>query len=368
MSLFSRIWASGGTKTAYTDEKITQGFVRKDKPVWHKLNWLFNRIESNISAVQKAFLRNLRYMTGTTSTTDTGGIVYMKDRELLYQKKGTTVFSQDNDGTWSSVGTTTATPGIDFIAARNHTHVMFNGESGKLECWANSAVGTKVTETVNGLAEIRGKVSKYVDGGSDDFLIMGDSGGNTRYSTAGIGGTWTTPTTDIAETVAVKSMVWLGGSVFLAACNNKIYVTLDDGDNWSARYTHAATEIPSRLAVDDSGTVMSMSKDSGTGSILLKTSDDAGLTWSTVKTLTGSTQGDLINLNNETWMVSGVIADSYSTRESPAIISADNGATWEDCFDMDGGFFGADVFNMATDGNRVFIQITSNKTIQSLAL
>ncbi|MCK5610788.1 hypothetical protein KAR91_53440 [Candidatus Pacearchaeota archaeon] len=398
---FTTEWAeSGDTGTAPDTEKKETGYVRSDKPWWQRFNFLQNRVEAKINeiiddysladtnittafeladaniitaygvaddAVRKNIAKNLKLMTSTAGTSTDGGIVFMAGLEILYQKKGTTMYSQNTDGSWTSRGTTTPKTGADYYAIKNHSHVMFNGANGNLECYANSSPSTKVTETVTGLGEIRGKCSKYETGGSDDHLIMGDVAGITRFSTTGIGGTWVTPTTDIAESVAVKDIAWLGGDVFLAACNNKVYVTTNNGIDWSVRFTDTSTTIPSRLKINEDGFLMGIFQDTG-GDEYVKTSDDDGVSWDTLAyPSVANAYSDLLSMGGESWMVSGLINDGTSQRVAYAMLTTDNGATWSKCNDIDGGFFNNDLINMATDGERVYLQHDGDNTVQSLS-
>jgi hypothetical protein len=338
MSINDRLypeWAeSGDTGTAPTDEKIKTGFVRGDKPTWQRMNYLFNELQSTIN---KSSHRDLINVTSSVQISST-----ISADELLYHP----VFNEWTIATSSDLYTLTKEEAVGVVY--NHasgTTVKGKAITQDYVCFGESGSGNIIYRNLDtvtngkestGVTNISCIESKYEDGGSDDFLVVGGDSGQVKFSTTGIGGTWTASTT-LPSSGTVKDIVWLGGDNFMLTTGTAVWFSTDNCVNWGGELSSTNTKnILSYNSVD--GRVVA-----GCDSTI-EYSDDNGQTWTEATIVQDTPQAvsgkcyDVKYIGQRIWVAACDFNVGVRGSDEPIVISFDNGITWEPANTVVSGF------------------------------
>jgi len=226
---------------------------------------------------------------------------------------------------------------LEHVRTLTPTYAVFcKSTTGSL--YAISSAGALTTDATPAAATINDVVSKYVEGGSDEFIMIAGSAG-IEYSTTGISGTWNTPTT--APTDTLTSLVWAGGAVFygVAVGGTKLWKTIDSGDNWTSKtITSDVDVLKTSISYNEKHTRLILG---GTGndanhSIEVSYSDDDGDNWTTstwdrVRAFTNSADEliyGFLEMGGSIVFAFGGMAFGDTTHDTFGVLSVDGGASW----------------------------------------
>jgi len=202
------------------------------------------------------------------------------------------------------------------------------------------------TETVTGLTGTSYALcTKYPD---NNFTIVGSSQGKIRYSTTGIGGTWTAPTTAPITSEAIRTICRIGVTSFIIQDQTgATFVTNDDGDTWGATtikpsdvvaFTptgalHMAAKVDTINTPQRDSTLVVVGGDTG-GSPGIAVSHDNGDTWESASLIEDSytsftrTPQCVYYCGADIWISTGTAIASGTYDVLNALVSYDNGDTW----------------------------------------
>jgi hypothetical protein len=300
------------------------GWVVGTKMPARWFNWLHNNVYEWIKNTTASSVSN--FQESALLAEPSGFGIYEPSTRCWMQAWGSPLDDVAKSGlgsSWTDVvaGTTAATITDAFIDGTRANFCMANGS-----IYSTDDAGSTWSTYVTGLGASCQGDSAYPD--SDISIAFSTTA--TRRAASGVSGAWSDPTTDISPLGSILDLKHWKDSTWLAlssnTTNSRFHISIDDGDSW-ADLTTDISDYAQRFDVNNAGDRIIAYQWASANQPVYYSDDLAATAWSSYSLTPSVGFEHLVHLGGTIWLFTGVF--SYENETTGAIVSIDDGLTWQ---------------------------------------